>query len=92
MSVFNDLCKVHDVTLCVWVLEENSRDIFLAEVDVENVADLYVDSEGQGASLDTADGLRVQLVAQYEPFSLVHPEKIRYEMFSMNSFFIQLYL
>ena len=80
VGLLDDFGEVEDVALGVRILEQDPRDVLLAEVDVEDVADLDVDAEGQRPGLHAADGLRVQLVAQDEPLPLVHPGKGYREM------------
>ena len=65
------LLKVVDAPLCVGVLEEHARDVALGDVGLEDILDLDLDSEGQGAGLHAADCLRVKLVREDEPLPLV---------------------
>ena len=75
MRLLHHLGKVHDASLRVGVLEQDSGDVLLAEVGFEDVGHLNIDSKRKGSSLDAADGLRMEFLTQDEPFTLVGSEK-----------------
>ena len=75
MRLLHHLGKVHDASLRVGVLEQDSGDVLLAEVGFEDVGHLNVDSKRKGSSLDAADSLRMEFLTQDEPFTLVGSEK-----------------
>ena len=55
-----------DGSLCVRVLEDDASNVLGAEVNVVDIHNLDLDSEGPCPCHDTADGLGVQLVREKE--------------------------
>ena len=65
--------EIVDTSFCIWVLENNPRNIFFGEISFKYIFHFNLDSKRPSSGLDTTYGLWVQLVRKDKAFSFVLP-------------------